>query len=246
MRVWGARGAPAAALVALTAAVLVGLLTIPTTASAAPKVTLKAGAVKILSGKKAVLHGRVTGVPVDTFVAVYARVYPYGPEDESPVKTSNGAGAFRVSVAQTLNTKYYVEASNAGLRVRSPAVKVRTFLPDSAGHFYLASGNLSDGRVTALYKVQYPTGYPLPLGGRRVSWYFREAADSIYRRVAITRSSGRSDRLEAILDYRLPPGGYRYYFMTACFDFGRTFRRDLGIGNDKHGICPRRFRDRTL
>jgi len=226
-------------------AALAGLVAViallPTVASAAPRLTLRAEKSKILSGATTVLSGRLTGAPGNSHVYIVARSFPY--ERRSLIGPPITDGRFKARISPSLNSKYRAVLKTANGRVRSSSVSVRVFLPDSAFDFRVS--RRPNHRARAHYSVQFPRGYPLPLAGRRVSWYFREARDPVYRRIAFTRSTERSDRLEATLDFRLPAGDYNYFFATACFDFGRPFGRDLGVGYPEHRYCPRRFRDST-
>jgi hypothetical protein len=99
-------------------------------------------------------------------------------------------------------------------------------------------------RAKANFFLQFPRDYPLRLSGRRVTWYFRKANDSIFRKIATSKTRAtETKRMYSTVRFDLPDSRTRYrYVVTWCFAIGRE-GQDIGVGRNAGGDCPRRFRD---
>lgn len=221
-----------ARLAVLASLVCLGALALgPATAAAAPAVTLEVKKADIDLGKGTQLSGRLTGTePEGLPLAIVAKEFPYKRAVVVDEIVLGPDGRFRSQVKPTLNTIYRAVVGTPTTEIRSPNRRVYISLPNRETRTRTAG----DVAISSFF-VQFPADYPLPLGGRKITWYFRKTTDPVFRAVKTSRSKERFGRLVGETRIPLPRGNYSY-FITWCFALGKR-GADIGIGRNDGGGC---------
>lgn len=224
-------------------ALVAGLL--PATAgarAAGVRTTIRVIKPDVVLGGTVRVTGRViaSGTPIPgALVTVTAKDFPYRskPAGVRTVRT-NAAGVYSARVRPRFNTRYRaVSGTLAGFSFSRVAPAYVTLTPVKPRL------TLRGHRAIVSFARRFPAGYPIRLGGHRVSWYFRKASNPIYRRVATSATrEPKANVLYARVSFMVPRLRRSYrFFVTGCYGLTRVGGDD-GFGRTRTRRCPARFR----
>ena len=202
-----------------------------------PRLTVNITETDVDLGKPTAIKGRLLNIRDNAYQRVFlvARKFPYRHQRIIRSTYTATGGTYFFRVRPTLNTRYHVAYGGA----RSRQVRAFVYPVKQETTVETLTGNVARAR----FYSQFPRDYPLKLGGRLITWYFRKDDQTVYRKIATSRSKGSpSRRMKGTVRFDLPQSEERYsYFVTWCYALGQR-GQDIGIGRNAGGPCPDRLR----
>lgn len=172
--------------------------------AAGPAVSLAASPLRVSSGHRVTLSGKVTGARSPSRVQLYSRPYPYVRAKLMGVRTTTPGGSYSFIEKPVRNTRYQVRlvGSTAAARIQV----------DVVGRVKERTKALSLGRAKVVIIVYHPSGLDWRNG--HVRWWFASGSNRFHAGPKTQAHRLGSHRLALVVKVPLPAGPYRW---RACF-----------------------------
>lgn len=176
--------------------------------------------------------------PAGRTVTLYEKRYPYASEAAIATTTTEGDGSYEFVGLKPGFNAYYRVAVTEPTAATSEEVPVWVYPRAHPPRVRYLGGR----RFAASFRMDFAEDYPVDLGGRPASWYFRKKGHSVARRIDRSKThQPRPGLVQSKTRFRVRRGRYRF-FIAWCFavtDLGE----DTGMGKPPtNQPCPRRLR----
>jgi hypothetical protein len=210
------------------------------------EITAEVGKRKINFNRSTSVSGQLTTTatigtppsPAGRTVTLYEKRYPYTSEAAVATTTTDGDGTYEFTGLKPGFNAYYRAAVTEPATATSEGAPVWVYPRAHPARVRYIGGR----RFAASFRMDFAEDYPVDLGGRPASWYFRKKGHSVAHRIdRSTTHQPRPGLVQSKERFRVPRGRYRF-FIGWCFavtDIGE----DTGMGKPPtNQPCPRRFR----
>jgi hypothetical protein len=244
------RGLVARAGIGAAVAVAAGAVVVAAPAHAggltSAEITAEVGKRKIHFNRATSVGGRLTTStaagtppsPAGRTVTLYEKRYPYTSETAVATTTTDGDGSYEFTGLKPGFNAYYRAAVTEPVAATSEEVPVWVYPRSHPPRVRFLGGR----RFAASLRMEFSEDYPVDLGGRTASWYFRKKGQSVAHRIARSKTHQPMPGLvRSKTRFRVPRGRYRFFigWCIAVTDIGE----DTGMGKPPtNQPCPRRFR----